>query len=284
MYVELTNKHTVTQILKDRGLTAKKYHSQHFLVDSLDLDMIIEATDLTADSAVLEIGPGLGVLTQRLAEVAGKVVSVEKDAAMVSLARQHTAQYDNVTIVHGDILDMPNSQLAELLGAKQYVVVANVPYLITNVLFRKFLTQSPKPQALTWLVQKEVAQRAAAPVGKMSLLAVSVQLYGQPEVIGIVPADHFVPAPKVDSAVISVKNIQEYSDIDAATGVDEKALWRMIKIGFAAPRKTLVNNLSAGLQLPKSEVTDSLQQLEILPTARPQELAVEQWIALVKNL
>lgn len=283
MQFDLANPTTVRLLMQSAGLAARTSKGQHFLVDRSVLEKIVAAAQLEPYDRVLEIGPGLGVLTVELAGRAKKVLAVELDAHLADILQTVVTPYPNVSVAVGNILDWSSEQIAERLGGS-FKIVANVPYLITNVLFRKFLTASPQPTELVWLIQKEVAERICAKPGQMSVLAVSVQLYGTPEYIATVGRGSFSPAPKVDSAIIRVSHLRPWSAVPGTDGLAEKKFWQVVKIGFSSPRKQLPNNLAAGLCREKSVISERLTELGIDPQARPQELAVDDWLGLAKNL
>lgn len=283
MQFDLTNPSTVKLLMQSSGLLARKSKGQNFLVDRTVLEKIVAAAGLTSDDLVLEIGPGLGVLTVELAQRVKKVLAVELDSKLADILQTVVTPYPNVKVEIGNILDWPSARVAEALGGN-FKIVANVPYLITNVLFRKFLTEAPQPTELVWLIQKEVGMRICAKPGRMSILAVSVQLYGTPEYIATVNHSSFSPSPKVDSAIIRVSNLRPFTAVPGASGLTEKKFWQVVKIGFSSPRKQLQNNLATGLQLDKTVVAKQLTDLEINLQARPQELAVDDWLRLAKNL
>jgi len=283
MNFDLTNPSTVKLLMQSAGLAARKSRGQNFLVDRTALEKIVAAAKLTDKDLVLEIGPGLGVLTVELAQRAKKVLAVELDSKLADILQTVVTPYPNVKVEVGNILDWPSARVAEALGGG-FKIVANVPYLITNALFRKFLTEAPQPVELVWLIQKEVAERICAKPGKMSILAISVQLYGTPEYIATVGRDSFSPSPKVDSAVIRVSNLRPFAVVPGTSGLTEKKFWQVVKVGFSSPRKQLQNNLAAGLQLDKKLVGERLVALGININARPQELAVDDWLRLAKNL
>lgn len=283
MQFDLTNPSTVKLLLQSSGLAARKSKGQHFLVDRSALEKIVAAAKVTPHDLVLEIGPGLGVLTVELAQRAKKVLAVELDKNLADILQTVVTPYPNVMVENSNILDWPSVKVAQKLGG-DFSIVANVPYLITNALFRKFLTEAPQPTALVWLIQKEVAERICAKPGQMSILAVSVQLYGVPEYIATVGRSSFSPAPKVDSAIVRVSQLRPFSAVPGATGLSEKKFWQVVKMGFSSPRKQLQNNLAAGLQLEKSTIHEQFVALGITPRARPQELTVDDWLRLAKNL
>ncbi|OGY50538.1 MAG: hypothetical protein A3J65_00310 [Candidatus Buchananbacteria bacterium RIFCSPHIGHO2_02_FULL_45_11b] len=171
------------------------------------------------------------------------------------------------------------------LKAKSYKIVANLPYNITSHFLKKFLTGPNKPEDMTLLLQKEVAQRICAKPGEMSRLSVSVQLYGRPRIIDYADKNNFWPKPAVDSAVLKISEIKSQAEVDNyLAGINEKNFWRIVKIGFSAKRKQLGNNLAAGLKIPASEVKKSLNQANFDEKIRAQNLSVSDWLALAKKL
>jgi 16S rRNA (adenine1518-N6/adenine1519-N6)-dimethyltransferase len=248
----------------------KKSLGQHWLFDSKSLGAICDAAQITDEDTVLEIGPGLGPLTVELTARAKRVVAVELDD---KLARELPSRVPahNLQVVHGDALHFDLSQLPA-----GYKVVANVPYYITSLIVR-FLLESPTPPSrAVLLVQKEVAQRIAAHPGDMSVLAVSAQLYAEPDLGPIVTADKFDPPPKVDSQVIAFAHRGK----PLFTDVDTKLFFRVVKAGFGEKRKTLRNSLSGGLALRKDQAEALLAKAGVDPSVRAETLSIEQWHAL----
>ncbi len=230
---------------------------------------------------MLEIGPGPGTLTELLAEVAGQVIAVELDAGMVNLLRQEYAHLTNLSVIEADIL---KTDLATLLpnAPDGYKVVANLPYYITSAVIRHLLEAIPQPQRLVVLVQKEVAQRMTAPPGQMSLLAVSVQFYGEAQIVHHIPAGAFYPAPKVDSAVV---RIDTYADQPLPLSeITPRTFFRIVKAGFSQKRKQLKNTLAAGLHRPKAEIAHALTEAGINPQRRAESLSMAEWAQLVNRL
>ena len=275
----------VMELVRRYGIDPKKSLGQNFLVDANHLDRIAAAADLTAGDAVLEIGPGLGTLTQRLAAQAGHVVAVELDDRLIALLRADFAAQPHVHIVHSDILETdPPALLAAHLPpgalASGYKVVANLPYYITSMALRHVLEASPPPTLAVVMVQKEVAERICAKPGDLSLLAVSVQYYAHPRIVQRVPAGAFYPAPKVDSAVLRLDVRPE----PAVTGIPTVEFFRVVRAGFGQKRKQLANSLSAGLELPKNVVQLALERVEIDPTRRAETLTLDEWGALCQSL
>lgn len=246
---------------------AKKSLGQHWLNDLATLEDICDSAELTNRDTVLEIGPGPGSLTKKLVEQAGEVVAVEFDERFArDLPTNVPAK--NLSVTHQDILSFDLTSLP-----KGYKVVANIPYYLTSNLLRVLSESANPPQLIVLLVQKEVAQRVAAKPGDMSLLSVSVQLYYQASLGIKVPALLFSPPPKVDSQVLILKRRGEglFSD------VTNQQILTVVKAGFSARRKTLLNSLSAGLRLDKSKISQILQAAKLEPVQRPQELSLADW-------
>ncbi|KKP78389.1 MAG: ribosomal RNA small subunit methyltransferase A [Candidatus Moranbacteria bacterium RIFOXYA12_FULL_35_19] len=268
---------------------------QNFLRDKEVLEKIIESADLKADDFVIEIGPGEGVLTEKLIENAGKVLAIEIDSNLASaLDSRFPASpaggrgNDKVSIITGDILkinlpEILRGHLMSIMDIKcpyAYKVVANIPYYITSPIIQLFLETKFPPSEMILMVQKEVAERICAPQGKMSILAVSVQFYANSELLFYVDKKSFFPIPEVDSAVIKITPFQPATSSPALLLSKEKGVkdfFRIVKAGFSAKRKILVNNLSHSLKLEKYEVEEKLKKAGIGPTQRAQELSVEDW-------
>ncbi len=268
--MDLTSKSTVKKILKKHNLRPSKYLGQYFLVDKRILKKITETARLTKEDTVIEIGPGIGTLTQELAKIAKKVIAVEKDEKMCQILKETL----KLQIVNEDILKLQIKNLK--LKINKYKIVANLPYYIASPVIRKFLEADFPPKEMVLLIQKEVAQRICAKPGKMSILAIAVQFYAKPEIIKIVSKKAFWPVPKVDSAILRIGQIFQPKNID------KNRFFKTVKIGFSSPRKQLVNNLSNGLKLNKGRVKEILKKIKINPKARAQELSVKDWIKILK--
>ncbi len=262
-------------LLRRYDLRARKGLGQHFLIDSEALDKIIAAAELSPSDTVVEIGPGLGVLTERLAEKAGRVIAIELDNSLAKLIGERLASNKNVTVLNEDVLKIdPATLLDQKTG--NYKVVANLPYYITSPVLRHFLEASAKPQTMVVMVQKEVANQITAAPGRLSILAVSVQLYGKPVLVTAVPAASFYPAPKVDSAVVRI----DVYPIPAGGVTDPDGFFQVVKAGFKAARKQIGNSLALGLNVPKPEALALLQQAGIDSLRRAETLALDEWARL----
>jgi len=257
-------------LLKQHGLRADKKLGQNFLQDPFALESIASAAEIQPTDTVLEVGPGLGSLTRYLADAARQVIAVELDADLIPPLETITKPYNNVHIVHGDILKISPK---ELIHTTDYLVVANIPYYITSAIIRHLLENDLKPRRIVLTIQKEVAERICAQPGDMSLLALSVQVYGQPRVAKRIPANAFFPAPKVDSAVLCV-------DTYPSPKIQPELLntfFKLTKAGFSQKRKTLRNSLSSGLHIATVEIEDLLTKAEIDPKRRAETLSIDEW-------
>lgn len=275
--MNLSSVKNIKSQLKNYGLSPKKGLGQNFLIDTNVLGKIIKAADLKPDDFVLEIGPGLGVLTLELAKKAKKVLAVEKDEKMAEILKNVLKEQNikNVEVIIGDILKIPSTNY-RLLTAN-YKVVANLPYYITAPVIRKFLESPQKPETMTLMVQKEVAQRITAKPPEMSLLAVSVQFYAKPEIISFVSKKSFWPQPKVDSAIIKLTIEKDGPKIDS------ELFFKIAKAGFSQPRKQILNNFSNGLKLNKEQVALWLLENKIRPERRAETLNMDDWFRLCQN-
>jgi 16S rRNA (adenine1518-N6/adenine1519-N6)-dimethyltransferase len=259
------------KLLASYNLRARKSLAQHFLVDGSVLEKIVTAAELTPSDTVIEVGPGLGVLTQTLVEQAGKVIAIELDNHLADILRAHFNDSNKVTVINEDVLKVNPS---DLLGKQSdYKVVANLPYYITSAVIRHFLEASVQPKLMVLMVQQEVAKQITAKPGEMSLLSVSVQLYGKPTIASKVSARCFYPAPEVDSAILK---IAVYPQPKVQTD-DIAGFFTLVRAGFSANRKQLVNSLANGLKVPKHDIISMLEQAEIEPTRRAETMTIDEW-------
>ncbi len=264
----------VGKLLRQTGIRPKKRLGQHFLVDEAILDTILVAAELSSEDIVIEIGPGLGVLTAELARRAGKVIAVELDTKLASLLKRKLASVPNVNVINADILKVSPSQLLETKG--DYKVVANLPYYITSPILRHFVEASPKPSLMVVMVQKEVGNAIVAGPGKMSLLAVSLQVYSKPKIVSYVPSQSFYPPPKVDSAIVRFDLLPE----PAVKVADINGFFQVVKCGFSSPRKQLHNSLAQGMGVKPAEVAPLLERAGIESQRRAETLSLEEWARL----
>ncbi|MFC1892492.1 16S rRNA (adenine(1518)-N(6)/adenine(1519)-N(6))-dimethyltransferase RsmA [Chloroflexota bacterium] len=273
------------RLLHQFDLKARKGLAQHFLIDEEALKLITSVAELDSHDIVVEVGPGLGVLTKELARQAGWVVAVEIDSQLAAMLGQTLTSFHNIKIVNNDILGIkPADLLAEPGGGfpgvagspSQYKVVADLPYYITAPVLRHFLEASVKPQSMVVMVQKEVAEVVAARSGRMSILSVSVQVYGEPTIVGYVPAQSFYPAPEVNSAILRIRVYPE----PAVAMAGEPSFFTLVRAGFSATRKQIGNSLAKGLDLPKTEVLPLLEAAGIAARRRAETLDIQEWAQL----
>jgi 16S rRNA (adenine1518-N6/adenine1519-N6)-dimethyltransferase len=262
-------------ILAGYGLQPKKSLGQNFLYDENVLARIVDAADLQPHDEVLEIGPGLGSLTRQLAQRTGRVVAVELDDRLIPVLENETADLDHIEIVQGDILETDPAALF----SGPYKVVANVPYYITGAILRHLLSGERKPSTLVLTLQEEVAERLTAVPPKMSLLAVSVQYYGEVEQAAAIKAGAFWPRPDVDSAVIKI-DVRPRSTFDET---QEALFFRLVRAGFSQKRKQLQKNLRQ-LDQEQTVVIGALQRAGIDGSRRAETLTLDEWLALVKAI
>ena len=257
-------------LLKKYGIKPKKSLGQNFLIEPAGLNKVIDAAELSKADEVLEIGAGLGSLTYLLAQKVSQVTAVEIDKSMLAPLNEALAKFDNVQVVEGDILGL---QPDELMRKRDYVVVANIPYYISSAIIRHLMEAETRPRRVILTVQKEVAERVLARDGKMSLLSLSVQVFGRVSLTSIIPAGSFLPAPDVDSAVLKV---ELYPEPLVPLG-QLKAFFKLAHAGFGQKRKTLRNSLSAGLALPSQAAGQLLLSAGVDPQRRAETLSIEEW-------
>ncbi len=260
------------------SIRPKKRLGQHFLSDPHHLNRIADAADLIPEDVILEIGPGTGTLTEVLLSRAGLVVAVEIDRDLIAHLRQRLNAPPTLKLVHGDILDVDPTQLITEHAGRPvpYKVVANLPYYITSPILRHLLEASPPPTLIVVTVQEEVARRICATPPHMSILAVSVQFYGEPRIVHRIPRGAFYPPPEVDSAVVRI-------DVFPSPRVnvpDRSLFFRVVRAGFGQRRKQLRNALAAGLRLSREDITRALTQAGIAPRRRAETLTLDEWARL----
>ncbi len=262
-------------LLRQHGLRPNKKLGQNFLQDPAILDKIVQVAGVGENDTVLEIGPGLGSLTRHLAANAKAVIAVEIDKKIIPALQTSLSGYANVKIVNEDILEISP---AEIIKEPEYLVVANIPYYITSAILRHLLENDPRPRRMVLTIQKEVAQRICTEE-KLSLLALSVQVYGDPKIAMKIPAGAFYPAPNVDSAVIDIA-LHNKPRIPS-TLLDD--FFKLAKAGFGQKRKTLRNSLSAGLHIAATAGESLLASAGIDPKRRAETLSIEEWKILTEK-
>lgn len=272
--MDLTSPTIIKKILAAHKAKPSKGLGQNFLINKNILEKIIKSAEIKPDDVILEVGPGIGTLTQELAKRADKVLAVEKDGAMIKILEKTLAGFNNIEVIQGDILR------SELQLPEKYKLVANIPYYLTSPLIRKFLENPPagnQPQEIILMLQKEVAQRICSNPPDMSLLAVSVQFYAEAKIVANVSKNCFWPSPKIDSAIIKI--IPKKQKLD----VSPDLFFKIVKAGFVQPRKQLASNLSRTLKLDKKLADLWLLRNDIQPNQRAETLSISDWISLTSS-
>lgn len=277
----LGNPQNTIEILKKYNFTFQKKFGQNFLIDTHVLDKIIAAAEITKDDFVLEIGPGIGTMTQYLAQAAGKVAAVEIDKALIPILGDTLSAYDNVMIINEDVLKVDIQKLVEEEnGGRPVKVVANLPYYITTPIIMGLFEKHVPIESITVMVQKEVADRMQVGPGTKDYgaLSLAVQYYASPYIVANVPPNCFMPRPKVGSAVI---RLTTYGNPPVEVD-DEKLMFRIIRASFNQRRKTLANGLknAADLNIPKELIAESIESLGHGPSVRGEALTLEEFAAL----
>ncbi len=253
------------------GFKPARERGQNFLIAPDVYRQIIKAAELKKDDIILEVGPGFGFLTAQLAPAVKKVIAVEVDKKLAEVLQTGllAQKIDNVEIVRQNILKVNPASLPAV-----YKIVANLPYNITSIFLRRFLTAANKPSLMVLMLQKEVAERICAQPPQMSLLAVSVQFYARPQIISLVKRHNFWPQPAVDSAIVKFKIKSRKPE------AKEDKFFQLVKFGFAARRKMLKNNLAAGYRRPAAEIEKQLSLANLKPNCRAQDLSLADWLRL----
>lgn len=265
-------------------MKAKKSLGQNFLTSKRAVWNIVRAGNISAGEVVLEIGPGRGVLTKALLEAGARVIAIEKDRELIEVLKQTFEKEiasEQLKLIEGDVLEIEpkDISLGTEAGVEKYKIIANIPYYITGQFLRKFLSGKYQPQSMVLLLQKEVVTRIIARDKKESILSISVKVYGEPKLIGKVPARDFKPAPNVDSAIIAIQNISK-RNFTAAT--EEENFFEIVRAGFAHKRKKLKRNLESVADPEK--VDRAFTTCEISENERAEDISLEKWQCLSKNI
>lgn len=262
----------IKQILEMFGARPNTDLGQHFLIEDKYLDQILDAAEPLEGKTVLEIGPGMGVLTKKLSKKAEEVIAIEIDGRMVSILKTMCLKCTNLTVKEMDVRNFDPTLIGD------YKIVANLPYYLTSHIIRKFLEEKNKPEQMVILVQKEVGERICAKPNKMNMLGISVQFYGEPTMIGVVPREAFYPTPQVSSAIIRINlyGTPLFSDVNI------EKFFRLVKAGFGEKRKQLVNSL-ASLGYDKPELEGLLKKAGVDPQRRAETLSLDEWHKIYKN-
>jgi 16S rRNA (adenine1518-N6/adenine1519-N6)-dimethyltransferase len=272
-FLDLTNIRDLRSLLTAHGIRPHKSFGQNFLIDRSVLNKIIDASAIEKGDEILEVGAGTGVLTRELAKHSSRVVAVEIERDMLTLLEETTSSYTNVELLARNLLQL---NPGEVFAQRPYKLVANLPYYITAPTFRHFLESENPPRLLVVMVQLEVAQRIVAAPGDLSLLAVSIQFYGQPRIVARVPANAFYPAPKVDSAILRVDIRPQMS----LTQQERDGFFRLVQAGFSERRKQLHNSLTHGLHYKNELIRSWLATADIDASRRAETVSIEEWLRL----
>lgn len=278
----LTNLQTIKRLCRQYNLRPSRQNGQNFLIDKIVLDKLIQVADLKPTDTVLEVGAGFGVITKELFKFARRVIAVELDRKMIPIISRNVKNVKNLELVNADVLKLNFTDLG--LHASSFKIIANLPYNITSHFLRQRLTQSPQPERMVLIVQREVAERICALAGKMSLLSVSAQFYSEPRLISLVPRVAFWPEPEVDSAIVEMRAIGKKREQPASPSIDDNNFFRLVRIGFSARRKMLKNNLANGLKLDEEIAKQALEKIGLDAKIRAQDLSVKQWLDLAGEL
>lgn len=282
---KLSNPQRTIEVIRKYEFCFQKKFGQNFLIDGHVLDKIIAGAGVTKDDMVLEIGPGIGTMTQYLAEAAGKVVAVEIDRNLLPILQETLADYDNVKVIHADVLSLDLEKLVqEENGGRPIKVVANLPYYITTPIIMALFEQHVPLANVTVMVQKEVAARMKSGPGSKDYgaLSLAVQYYAEPYIVANVPCNCFMPRPNVDSAVIRLTRYEE----PPVQVKDEKMLFKIIRASFNQRRKTLQNGLnnSSELNFTKDQIAAAIAEAGFSPSVRGEALTLEQFAKLTDIL
>ena len=265
-------------ILKKHGIKPKKGLGQSFLADEAQIKKIIHSAEIGKDDTVLEVGPGPGTITFSLLQQARRVIAVEKDKPLAEFLKTEFSDYKNLEVISGDILKINLAKLE--LTPRGYKIVANLPFYLTNYFLRRMLEEKIKPSEMTLVIQKEVAERIIAEGNKESILSLAIKMYGEAELVDIIPSEAFYPSPEVATAIIKIRIFKK-----PRLGAGERELFfRLIKIGFSAKRKQLKNNLAGGHGITAKEAENVLSKAKINPRVRAEDLRFDDWVRVMKNI
>lgn len=279
----LSNISTIKEILSKHGFTFSKSLGQNFLINPSVCPRMAQLSGAKNGVGVIEVGPGIGVLTKELACLADKVVSVELDKRLLPVLEQTLSDFNNVKIVNDDILKIDLHRLIkEEFDGLDVVICANLPYYITSPVIMRLLEEKIPVKSITVMVQKEAAQRICAKVGTRdsSAVTVAVNYYSKPSMLFTVSSGSFMPAPRVDSAVIKL----DISDKPEVQAVNEKIFFKVVKSAFAQRRKTILNSLSAGFSISKDEMTEILKKSNVVENMRAEQLSMQQIADISNNI
>lgn len=265
-------------LLKKYNLRPKRENGQNFLINSEIVRELIKAGDINSNDVVLEIGSGLGAVTTELCKVAKKVIAVEVDKNFIPILQKIQLVNKNLEIINQDVFKIDfNKQIK--INNGQFKIVSSLPYNITSLFFRHFLEYGPRPELISVIIQKEVAERIVEKPGKHSLLSLSVQLFGKPKIEKIVDRVNFYPSPDIDSAILTLKNIKYPEKI-----ANLSKFFALLRIAFSAKRKKVANNIANGLKIEKKDVENMLKKINLNANSRAQELSLAKWVCIFDHL
>ncbi len=272
----IVNQNELINTIKKLGVAPLKQHGQHFLIDQKVVTELVRSADLSQNDDVLEVGPGLGTLTEKLVQKAKRLVACEIDKKLFLFLKKSFSSQKNLTLLHGDIRKI---NLADYFPNSNYVVVSNIPYSLTSYLLKMFLASPAPPRKMALLVQKEIAERITARPPDMSLLSLSVQLFCEPKIVRVIPPTAFYPEPEVSSAIL----ILVARSNPLIKKVEQEIFFRLAKISFAGKRKQIHNSLKNGLRLSSNQISQLLKNSAIDESRRPQTLTWSEWQNLTTN-
>jgi 16S rRNA (adenine1518-N6/adenine1519-N6)-dimethyltransferase len=264
------------QFLKQHHISPNKTYGQHFLMNEIILEDMVDSAGVGESDCIIEVGPGITNLTRKLLEKGAQVISIEKDETFLPLLKNLKKEFPKFQYILEDVLTCDFIKLLPKNNSG-YKVIANIPYYITGKIIQLFLHAKLRPTSLTLLIQKEVAVNVTAKPGSLNILAISVQMLADAKITALVPARNFYPAPKVESAVLQIDLFNKQKFLIN----NERKFFRVIKACFSGKRKQIHNTLQNNLKLSKEYVNNLLKAIEIEDKTRPQELTIEQWIKLV---
>ena len=277
----IDQKSFISKMARRYKIRAQRLRGQNFLIDETVVEKMIQIAAVKSTDHILEIGPGFGILTKRLADQAKSVTAIEIDKKLVQVLSEILSDKPNVKVIEGDVLKIFPDLIKSL--PTDYRIVANLPFQITSHFLRKFLDTVKKPKDMVLIVQKELAARICAEPGQMSLISLAVQLYGSPQIKKLIDRSSYWPSPRVDTVILKISNISQGS----AEKLSQPQLinfWRIARIGFSSRRKQLHNNLAAGLKKNNDQIKEIISKIGLNSHCRPQELAVNDWIQLFQQI
>lgn len=277
----LTSPRVIHHIQKKYDFHFSKRYGQNFLTDGNIIEKILEGSDIQEGDYILEIGPGIGTMTQYLCERSAHVLAVEIDPKLIPILNDTLRDYSNKTILNEDVLRINLKEELKKISDKPFKVIANLPYYITSEIIMNLLEKDLPIESITVMVQKEVAERMIAPPGKKDYgaLSVAVQFYSKPEIVTIVPKTVFMPQPKVESAVINLKILDE-----PPVETQKEAFFKVVKASFSMRRKTLLNCLSNGLKMDRQKVIEVLEKCNIDGKRRGETLSLEEFAKIANEI